>query len=160
MKYEQQNLVWNLAQKSATSKAVFSMLAVRRRSRHEINLSRFKKLVSLSQAKDRAKFVPKEFEEIFKELERAGLGVIYKGLRGEPRFEWKANLIEIGNAASKRPPKKPKIDTSPEQHSIPEIKPDAFRITEEEGGLTILVPSKLSPNDAKTLMLRIIERVG
>lgn len=89
--------VKDIAERSPTSKAIFNELSTRKRSRHRINLRKFRyDLLTKGQHIEEGAYL-----ETFKQLQSAGVGRIISGRLGKPsRFVWNYKLVEVAKAAS------------------------------------------------------------
>lgn len=86
-----------VAESNATSKAIFGELSTRQRSRHRINLRKFKyDLLTSGQ-----RIIEDEYIETFKKLQDLGVGKLISGRHGNPsRFIWSYKLKDIAQAAA------------------------------------------------------------
>lgn len=85
-----------VAESNATSKAIFGELSTRQRSRHRINLRKFK----YDLLTNGNKVIDEEYVETFKKLQEMGVGKLISGRHGNPsRFVWSYKLKDIAQAA-------------------------------------------------------------
>lgn len=83
-----------LAAKSSTAQNIFRSLASRNRNRSETDLRQFRSKM----AKDGLITKPEEFYEVFKALDKEGMGKLLKSRRGMPRrFAWKVPPKTVGS---------------------------------------------------------------
>lgn len=88
--------VKSIANSSEAAKAIFDELGSRKRYRKYTNLDQFKHLL-MSKG---LKVVDTEYWKTLKDMEKAGLGTIIIGRRGNPdRFIWNYNLKSVAQAA-------------------------------------------------------------
>lgn len=88
--------VKEIANSSEAAKAIFDELGSRQRYRKYTNLDQFKHLL-MSKG---VKVVDSDYWKTLKEMEKAGLGTIIIGRRGNPdRFIWNYNLKSVAQAA-------------------------------------------------------------
>lgn len=82
-----------LAKKNSAAVAVFKEMAERKRFRREYSLKLLYKELG-------DKIDEGEFFQVFKDLEKAGLGSIVQGRAGNPdRFVWAYNLLDVARCA-------------------------------------------------------------
>lgn len=86
-----------LANETPISKAVFKALADKQRQRSRTDISRLYRAIK---AAEMPHLDEKQFLEVFKKLQLAGVGSLIIGRKNNPnRFAWNYNLKDIGKAA-------------------------------------------------------------
>lgn len=85
----------NLAEKSDTAGAVFTVLALRERNRTETDLRRLRNELT----DEGFKVIPQELTDIFKDLDKMGIGRLMTKPGQPPRFKWFFGMKEVGKAA-------------------------------------------------------------
>lgn len=85
-----------IAHSSPTAEITMTALALRQRVRHYSDINRTRNLLM----NHGEKIVDSDFQQLFNDLEKAGIGVIIRGRKGKPdRFEWYYSLKSVAKAA-------------------------------------------------------------
>lgn len=95
------NVLRTIAHSNPTAAASLEALAERERMRVYLDLTTHKR----SLLKDGAKIVEADYNKMWEELQKAGVGSIVYGRGGKhDRFKWNYSLVNVGKAATKDEP--------------------------------------------------------
>ena len=121
MKELNQKTLNKIAHRSTTSEAVFSLLALRERSRGETDLRRLRNEL----VEEGFRVVPDEFLDTFRDLASVGVGELIEAKSGVPaRFKWHFSLKDISRKALESQTK-----TIPAPKLLKSVKPEIRSIT-------------------------------
>lgn len=146
-----------IARKNETAGAVFTNLSRRERNRIDTDLRRFRNELTDTGHK----IIPAEFMDVFRDLERLGVGKLLIKSGKPARFRWFYAMKTVGGVGKIGKPDSP--GGAPAERLQPEPKRVAAPITAVivkvilQSGEVVDLPAKLSDSD-KAALISIIQR--